>query len=87
MVALGLRETKEVDMIEGISRIIANHYHTSGDEYEETIAQLMDLRHSLKSLTRLDLSINKHLVYFKQMEFVEKRFLLNNDGNSIVFEW
>jgi len=87
MITLSLRETNEVDMMEGITSSIENHYHTNGEEYEESIAQLMDLRQSLKSCIQAGVNVDMHLVYFKQMEFVEKRFC-NDDGSSLLkFEW
>ena len=87
MITLNLRETNEVDLMEGITSSIENHYYTNGEEYEESIAQLMDLRQSLKSCIQSVVNIDMHLVYFKQMEFVEKRFC-NDDGSSLLkFEW
>ena len=44
MIPLGLKETKELDMRDPFKDLIESHYYEDGTEYEDQIAELMDLR-------------------------------------------
>ncbi len=50
MVALGLKETKEIDFREPFKDFILEHYSEDGGIYEDAIAEFMDVRQVSKVL-------------------------------------
>ena len=44
MIRVELKETKEAFLAETLNRIIESHYYESSNLFEETIAEVMDLR-------------------------------------------
>ncbi len=44
MIPLGLKETKEIDFREPFKDFVAEHYSEDGVDYEDAIAEFMDIR-------------------------------------------
>ena len=88
MIPLGLKETKEMDLMEPFRGFIEAHYYEDAGEYEEPIAELMDLRQAMRTPTRDSQGISLLFNYFNQLHFVERRFF-TSDGScgSLHFEW
>jgi hypothetical protein len=49
MIPLGLKETKEIDFREAFKDFILEHYSEDGLEYENAIAEFMDIRQAMRS--------------------------------------
>ena len=47
MIPLGLKETNELELRGSLEEFISQHYHEPGGEYEEAVAELMDLRQAV----------------------------------------
>ena len=44
MISLGLKETKELNLMVPLETLIENHFHEYSEEYKDSIAELMDIR-------------------------------------------
>ena len=88
MIPLGLKETKELDLRESFKQFIKSHYYENGEDYEESLAELMDLRQAMRTPTRDSRGISHLFQYYKQLHFVERRFF-TSDGSCgrLHFEW
>ena len=87
MISLRLKETKELDLMETLKDLIENHYHEDREEFEDSIAELMDIRQSMRSPLRDSSGIRLLFTYFNHLDFVEKRFIDSEDPCQIKFEW
>jgi hypothetical protein len=52
MIPLGLKETKEIDFRESFKDFILEHYSEDGADYENAIAEFMDIRQAMRTPTR-----------------------------------
>lgn len=52
MIPLGLKETKEIDFRESFKDFILEHYSEEGANYEDVIAEFMDIRQAMRTPTR-----------------------------------
>jgi len=52
MIPLGLKETKEIDFREAFKDFILEHYSEDGTDYENAIAEFMDIRQAMRTPTR-----------------------------------
>ena len=52
MIPLGLKETKEIDFRESFKDFILEHYSEDGNDYENAIAEFMDIRQAMRTPTR-----------------------------------
>ena len=88
MIPLGLKETNELELRDAIKKIIESHYHEDGEEYEDPLAELMDLRQAMRTPTRNSHGISLLFQYYNQLHFVERRFFgLENKISGVHFEW
>ena len=88
MIPLGLKETKELELRDSIKRFIEDHYHEDGEEYEDSLAELMDLRQAMRTPTRDSHGISLLFQYYNHLHFVERRFFSQGINNcSMHFEW
>ena len=88
MIPLGLKETKELELRDSIKRFIEDHYHEDGEEYEDSLAELMDLRQAMRTPNRDSHGISLLFQYYNHLHFVERRFF--TQGRNICrlyFEW
>ena len=88
MIPLGLKETKELELRDTIKKLIEDHYHEDGMEYDDPLAELMDLRQAMRTPTRDSHGISLLFQYYNHLHFVERRFF--SQGINICrlhFEW
>jgi hypothetical protein len=88
MIPLGLKETKELYYRESFRGFLESHYYEDSGDYEEPIAELMDLRQTMRTPPRDIQGISLLFNYFNQLHFVERRFF-TSDGicGRLHFEW
>ena len=88
MIPLGLKETKELELRDIFKEFIGSHYHEVGEEYEEPLAELMDLRQAMRTPTRDSHGISLLFQYYNQLYFVERRFFTpDRSSGRLHFEW
>ncbi|XP_071612859.1 rhophilin-2 [Heliangelus exortis] len=87
LVPLGLKETKEVDFTLPLKDFILEHYSEDSSEYEDEIADLMDLRQACRTPSRDEAGIEMLISYFLQLGFVENRFFPPTRHMGVLFTW
>ncbi|XP_038609764.1 rhophilin-2 [Tachyglossus aculeatus] len=87
LIPLGLKETKEVDFSIPLKDFILEHYSEDSSEYEDEIADLMDLRQACRTPSRDESGIELLMSYFVQLGFVENRFFPPTRHMEILFTW
>ncbi|XP_019391387.1 PREDICTED: rhophilin-2 isoform X2 [Crocodylus porosus] len=87
LVPLGLKETKEVDFTIPLKDFILEHYSEDSSEYEDEIADLMDLRQACRTPSRDEAGIEMLISYFNQLGFIENRFFPPTRHMGILFTW
>ncbi|XP_073987279.1 GTP-Rho-binding protein rhophilin isoform X2 [Rhodnius prolixus] len=87
MIALGLKETKEIDFMEPFKDFILEHYSEDGAKYEKAIQEFMDLREAMRTPRRDASGVTLLLQYYNQLYFVERRFFPPDRSLGIYFEW
>ncbi|XP_077420134.1 rhophilin-2 isoform X2 [Vanacampus margaritifer] len=87
LIALGLKETKEVDFSTPFKDYIASHYNEDAANYEEELADLMDLRQSCRTPIRSEAGVELLAKYFSHLPLVESRFFSPTHHSSIFFTW
>ncbi|XP_029000876.1 rhophilin-2 isoform X2 [Betta splendens] len=87
LIALGLKETKEVDFSTPFKDFILEHYSEDGNSYEEKIADLMDLRQACRTPSRSEAGVELLAKYFSHLPLVESRFFSPNHQIGIFFTW
>ena len=87
MISLGLKETESVDFGSVMKDFILEHYSEDGSEYENAIAEFMDIRQAMRTPTRDGNGIALLFEYFNQLYFVERRFFPPDRSLGIYFEW
>nr|XP_054496669.1 rhophilin-2 [Agelaius phoeniceus] len=87
LVPLGLKETKEVDFTLPLKDFILEHYSQDSSEYEDEIADLMDLRQACRTPSRDEAGIEMLISYFLQLGYVENRFFPPTRHIGVLFTW
>ncbi|XP_006114990.1 rhophilin-2 isoform X1 [Pelodiscus sinensis] len=87
LIALGLKETKEVDFAIPLKDFILEHYSEDSSDYEDEIADLMDLREACRTPSRDESGIEMLMSYFIQLSFLENRFFPPTRQMGILFTW
>ena len=88
MIPLGLKETKELELRESFKEFLESHYFEDGGDYEEPLAELMDLRQAMRTPTRDSQGISLLFQYYNQLYFVERRFFTSDRSSGrLHFEW
>uniref|UniRef100_A0A3Q2Z228 Rhophilin, Rho GTPase binding protein 2 n=1 Tax=Hippocampus comes TaxID=109280 RepID=A0A3Q2Z228_HIPCM len=87
LIALGLKETKEVDFSTPFKDYIVSHYNEDGADYEDELADLMDLRQSCRTPSRSEAGVELLAKYFNHLPLVESRFFSPTHHSSIFFTW
>ncbi len=52
MIPLGLKETKEIDFREPLLDFVSEHYSEEGADFEDAVAELMDVRQAMRTPAR-----------------------------------
>lgn len=63
------------------------HYSEDPDNFEDEIADLIDLRTSMRTPARNDDGLNLLLEYYGQLYFVDHRFFPPDRQLNIHFHW
>lgn len=87
MIPLGLKETNELELRQTLKEFISSHYYEDGEDYEETVAELMDLRQAVRTPSRDSHGISLLFQYYNQLHFVERRFYSPDRQTGLYFEW
>uniref|UniRef100_A0A3Q4BKF1 Rhophilin, Rho GTPase binding protein 2 n=1 Tax=Mola mola TaxID=94237 RepID=A0A3Q4BKF1_MOLML len=87
LIALGLKETKDVDFSTSFKDFILEHYSEDGNSYEDEIADLMDLRQACKTPSRNEAGVELLAKYFSHLPLLESRFFSPTHHTGIFFTW
>ncbi|XP_070698406.1 rhophilin-2 isoform X2 [Pempheris klunzingeri] len=87
LIALGLKETKEVNFSTLFKDFILEHYSEDGNSYEDDIADLMDLRQACRTPSRSDAGVELLAKYFSHLPLMESRFFSPSRQTGIFFTW
>ncbi|XP_063168792.1 rhophilin-2 [Candoia aspera] len=87
LIPLGLKETKDVDFAVPLKDFIQEHYSEDGAEYENEIADLMDLRQACRTPSRDESGVEMLMSYYVQLGFVENRFFSPSRNLGILYTW
>ena len=87
MIPLGLKETNELELRNTLKEFIKEHYYEDGDDYEDAVAELMDLRQAIRTPSRDSHGISLLFQYYNQLHFVERRFYSSDRQSGLFFEW
>ena len=87
MIPLGLKETNELELRNVLKEFIKSHYYEDGEDYEDIIAELMDLRQAIRTPSRDNHGISLLFQYYNQLHFVERRFYSADRQSCLFFEW
>ncbi|KAM8945993.1 rhophilin-2 [Pelodytes ibericus] len=87
LIPLGLKETKDVDFTMAFKDFILEHYSEDGSDYENELADLMDLRQSCRTPSRDEAGVDLLVGYFQQLGFIENRFFPSGRNIGILFTW
>ncbi|XP_013873437.1 rhophilin-2 isoform X2 [Austrofundulus limnaeus] len=87
LIALGLKETKEVDFSTPFKDFIQEHYNEDGRSFEEEIADLMDLRQACRTPARTEAGVELLAKYYSHLPLIENRFFSPNHQTGIFFTW
>lgn len=87
LIALGLKETKEVDFSTPFKDFILEHYSEDGNSFEDEIADLMDLRQACRTPSRNAAGVDLFAKYYSHLPLMESRFFAPNRQTGIFFTW
>ncbi|KAM9366854.1 rhophilin-2 [Symphorus nematophorus] len=87
LIALGLKETKEVNFSTMFKDFILEHYSEDGNNYEDEIADLMDLRQACRTPSRNEAGVELLAKYFSHLPLMESRFFSPSRQTGIFFTW
>ncbi|XP_032416943.1 rhophilin-2 isoform X1 [Xiphophorus hellerii] len=87
LIALGLKETKEVDFSAPFKDFILDHYNEDGRTFEDEIADLMDLRQACRTPSRNETGVELLAKYYSHLPLIENRFFSPTRQTGIFFTW
>ncbi|XP_024151014.1 rhophilin-2 isoform X2 [Oryzias melastigma] len=87
LIALGLKETKEVDFSTPFKDFIMDHYNEDGKKFEDEIADLMDLREACRTPSRSEAGVELLEKYYNHLPLIENRFFSPTRQTGIFFTW
>ncbi|XP_029900520.1 rhophilin-2 isoform X2 [Myripristis murdjan] len=87
LIPLGLKETKEVDFSVAFKDFILEHYSEDGKNFDDEIADLMDLRQACRTPSRSEAGIELLAKYFNHLPLLESRFFSPTRQTGIFFTW
>uniref|UniRef100_A0A8D3AJY8 Rhophilin, Rho GTPase binding protein 2 n=1 Tax=Scophthalmus maximus TaxID=52904 RepID=A0A8D3AJY8_SCOMX len=87
LIALGLKETKEIDFSTPFKDFILEHYSEDGNSFEDEIADLVDLRQACRTPSRNDAGVDLFAKYYSHLPLMETRFFAPNRQTGIFFTW
>ncbi|KAI9517950.1 Rhophilin-2 [Dissostichus eleginoides] len=87
LIALGLKETKDIDFSTFFKDFILEHYSEDGKCFEDEIAELMDLRQACRTPSRDEAGVELMAKYSSHLPLMESRFFSPNRQTGIFFTW
>ncbi|XP_022601488.1 rhophilin-2 isoform X2 [Seriola dumerili] len=87
LIALGLKETKEINFSTPFKDFILEHYSEDGNSFEDEIADLMDLRQACRTPSRSEAGVELFAKYYSHLPLMESRFFAPNRQTGIFFTW
>ncbi|XP_029353719.1 rhophilin-2 isoform X2 [Echeneis naucrates] len=87
LIALGLKETKEINFSTPFKDFILEHYSEDGNSFEDEIADLMDLRQACRTPSRSEAGVEMFAKYYGHLPLIETRFFSPNRQTGIFFTW
>ncbi|XP_068455561.1 rhophilin-2 [Clinocottus analis] len=87
LIALGLKETKDIDYSTFFKDFILEHYSEDGNSFEDEIADLMDLRQACRTPSRDEAGVELLAKYSSHLPLMESRFFSPNRQTGIFFTW
>ncbi|XP_075934089.1 rhophilin-2 [Anarhichas minor] len=87
LIALGLKETKDIDCSTIFKDFILEHYSEDGNSFEEEIADLMDLRQACRTPSRDEAGVELLAKYSSHLPLMESRFFPPTRQTGMFFTW
>ncbi|XP_072237112.1 rhophilin-2 isoform X1 [Leuresthes tenuis] len=87
LIALGLKETKEVDFSTLFKDFILEHYSEDGTNFVDEIADFMDLRQACRTPSRNQSGVDLLAKYYSHLPLIESRFFSPTRQTGIFFTW
>ncbi|NXH10047.1 RHPN1 protein, partial [Bucco capensis] len=87
MIPLGLKETKELDLLAPLKDFISEHYGEEGVLFEKEIKELMELRQAMRTPSRNQAGLELLLEYYNQLHFLDTRFFPPQRSLGLYFHW
>ncbi|KAK9543033.1 hypothetical protein VZT92_000846 [Zoarces viviparus] len=87
LIALGLKETKDIDFSTLFKDFILEHYSEDGNSFEEEIADLMDLRQACRTPSRDEAGVELLAKYSSHLPLMESRFFPPTRQTGMFFTW
>ncbi|XP_063046420.1 rhophilin-2 isoform X2 [Engraulis encrasicolus] len=87
LIALGMKETKDIDFSVPFKDFLLEHYSEDGNDFQEEIADLMDQRQACRTPSRSVEGVELLASYFSQLALLENRFFSPNRQIGLFFTW
>ncbi|MFT7817297.1 rhophilin-2-like isoform X2 [Arapaima gigas] len=86
LIAMGLKETKQIDFSGPLKTIIQEHYGEDGSNFEDEICDLMDMRQACRNPSRSEAGVELLSSYFSHLNLLESRFFPAHH-TTVFFTW
>ncbi|XP_032549186.1 rhophilin-1-like isoform X2 [Chiroxiphia lanceolata] len=87
MIPLGLKETKELDLLVPLKDFISEHYGEEGVLFEKEIKDFMELRQAMRTPSRNEAGLELLMEYYNQLHFLDSRFFPPTKPLGVFFHW
>ncbi|XP_072007112.1 rhophilin-1 isoform X2 [Engystomops pustulosus] len=87
MIPLGLKETKDLDLMDPLKDFILDHYGEDSALYEKEITEFMELRQAMRTPSRSELGLELLMEYYNQLYYLEQRFFPPHRSLGVFFHW
>ncbi|KAM8893764.1 rhophilin-2 isoform 2-T2 [Spinachia spinachia] len=87
LIALGLKETKDIDFSTLFKDFISEHYSEDSNSFEDAIADLMDLRQACRTPSRDEAGVELLAKYSSHLPLIESRFFPPTRQTGLFFTW
>ncbi|XP_069813093.1 rhophilin-1 isoform X1 [Dendropsophus ebraccatus] len=87
MIPLGLKETKDLDLMDPLKDFIVDHYGEDAALYEKEINEFMDLRQAMRTPSRSEAGLELLMEYYNQLYYLDQRFFPPHRSLGVFFHW
>ncbi|XP_068725631.1 rhophilin-2-B-like isoform X1 [Montipora capricornis] len=90
LIAVGLRETKDLEFKDHFRDFILDHYSDAPEKYEKELDLFENMRkEAVSRVNRDETGVHALLMYYNQLYFVERKFFGKGKGNimPVYFHW